>query len=480
MTVRCAVYTRKSTEEGLEQDFNSLDAQREAAEAYIASQRAEGWTALDTRYDDGGYSGGNVDRPAFQRLLADVRDGRVDAIVVYKIDRLSRSLMDFARIMEELDRRGVALCSITQQFNTTTSMGRLTLNILLSFAQFEREIISERTRDKVAAMRRKGKLWGGRPVLGYDVARPPESPGGSKLVINEEEADRVRRLFELYLEHGAMMPVVEEAARLGWTTKRWTTRAGKQRGGGPIDKGRLWRILTNVTYIGKVSFEGEVYDGEQDAIVPTDLWQHVQAKLAGNGHAGGHTPGPRSANGARSDEALLRGLLVCKACACSMSPTYTARRTADGVQKRYRYYVCHRATKQGRRRCPSPSLPAGEIERFVVDEIAAVGRDPAIREQVLVRAEAQLAANGNGRGRPSLDRDGAVAALAEFEPLWQALSPGEQRCLIQLLVERVVFDAANGRVSITFRPTGIATLGATDDEVTEDEATEPVVEEIAA
>ena len=214
--VRCAVYTRKSTEEGLEQAFNSLDAQRESGEAYVAAQRHEGWVLLPDRYDDGGFSGGTMDRPALRRLLSDIEAGRVDCVVVYKVDRLSRSLLDFSRIMEVFDAKGASFVSVTQQFNTTHSMGRLTLNILLSFAQFEREIISERTRDKIAAARRKGKWAGGRPVLGYDVV---SSPAGSRLVVNEDEAERVRRIFGLYLEHEALIPTVKALAARGWAAK---------------------------------------------------------------------------------------------------------------------------------------------------------------------------------------------------------------------------------------------------------------------
>ncbi|MEX2388853.1 MAG: recombinase family protein [Phycisphaeraceae bacterium] len=457
MTVRCAIYTRKSTEEGLEQSFNSLDAQRDAAEAYIASQKAEGWIVLPDRYDDGGFTGGNTDRPAFQQLMQDVREGKVDTIVVYKIDRLSRSLMDFAQIMETLEKHGVSLVSVTQQFNTTSSMGRLTLNILLSFAQFEREIISERTRDKIGAMRRKGKYWGGHPVLGYDVER---STGGSRMVINPEEAARVRHLFELYREHQAMMPVVAEAHRLGWTNKVWTTKAGTVRGGGPIDKAILWRMLTNVTYTGKVAHKGETYDGEHEAIIEPDLWQAVQAMLTRNSRSGGH-----GADGTRRDDALLRGLLVCQACGCAMMPTYTVKTNGEGAKKRYRYYTCHRANKRGKAKCPCPTLPAGEIEQFVISETVAVGRDPDIRDRVLVEAAERLAKDES----PSLDHRAATAALAEFDHLWQALSPAEQRQLIQLLVERVAFDATHGRVSISFRPTGIATLGVP----APDEAAEP-------
>src|SRR5256886_853649 len=213
-TIRCAIYTRKSTEVGLEQNFNSLDAQREACLAYIQSQRHEGWKCLPARYDDGGFTGGNMDRPALKRLLADVEAGRIDCVVAYKLDRLSRSLLDFARIIGIFEKHHVSFVSITQQFNSATSMGRLVLNVLLSFAQFEREIISERTRDKIAATRRKGKWSGGFPVLGYDV-----DPKGGRLLVNEDEAAQVRGLFALYLEKQSLVPVVEELDARGWTGK---------------------------------------------------------------------------------------------------------------------------------------------------------------------------------------------------------------------------------------------------------------------
>jgi site-specific DNA recombinase len=232
--VRCAIYTRKSTEEGLEQEFNTLDSQRESAEAFVKSQAHEGWTCLPNRYDDGGFTGGNLERPALQRLLADVEAGKVDCVVVYKVDRLSRSLLDFARLMETFEAHQVSFVSVTQQFNSATSMGRLVLNVLLSFAQFEREIISERTRDKIAATRRRGKWSGGPPLLGYDI-----DDRGTRLVVNADEAAQVRAIFALYLEHESLLPVVQELQRRGWTNKRWRTRAGHQSGGRPITKTAL-------------------------------------------------------------------------------------------------------------------------------------------------------------------------------------------------------------------------------------------------
>ena len=254
--IRCAVYTRKSTEEGLEQEFNSLDAQREAAEAFIASQRGEGWTCLPDRYDDGGYTGGNMERPALKRLLADIEGGHVGCVVVYKVDRISRSLLDFARMMETFEKSGVSFVSVTQQFNTTSSMGRLTLNILLSFAQFEREIISERTRDKIAAARRKGKWSGGRPILGFDV-----DPRGGRLMVNEDEAARVRGIFELYLEHESLVATIKNLDSRGWNNKRWTNKKGRIAGGSPFNKHGLYNLLTNILYTGRITYKDEVHDG---------------------------------------------------------------------------------------------------------------------------------------------------------------------------------------------------------------------------
>ncbi len=260
--VRCAIYTRKSTEEGLEQEFNSLDAQRESAEAFIRSQINEGWSCLPERYDDGGFTGGNMERPALRRLLTDIEAGKIDLVVCYKVDRLSRSLLDFAKMMEKFEQQGVSFVSITQQFNSATSMGRLVLNVLLSFAQFEREIIAERTRDKVAATRRKGKWTGGTPLLGYDL-----DPRGGRLLVNEDEAVRVRAIFALYLEHQSLLPVVKELERRGWLSKSWQTRQGRTRAGRPFTKTSLHRLLTNVVYAGKVRYKDEVHDGEQPALI---------------------------------------------------------------------------------------------------------------------------------------------------------------------------------------------------------------------
>ena len=287
--VRCAIYTRKSTEEGLEQEFNSLDAQRESAEAYIKSQQHEGWICLPDRYDDGGFTGGNMERPALRRLMADIEAGRIDCVVVYKVDRLSRSLLDFAQLMAKFDKHQIAFVSVTQQFNTTNSMGRLMLNVLLSFAQFEREIISERTRDKIAATRRKGKWCGGLPPLGYDVV-------DTKLVLNQSEAEQVRAIFDLYVQHEGLIGVVQELDTRGWRTKQWTTKKGTTKGGRPYDKNMLYSMLRNMLYLGKLKYKTEIHEGEHEPIISQDVWNRVQRLLQRNGSNGGSLNRPKSQN----------------------------------------------------------------------------------------------------------------------------------------------------------------------------------------
>src|SRR5437868_2693157 len=272
---RCAIYTRKSSKEGLEQEFNSLEAQCEACEAYIRSQRHEGWVSARTRYDDGGFSGGNMERPALLRLLADIRAGRIDTIVVYKVDRLTRSLADFARLVEIFDAQGVSFVSVTQQFNTTSSMGRLTLNVLLSFAQFEREVTGERIRDKIAASKKKGMWMGGNVPLGYDASE-------RTLVINPAEAETVRCIFALYGELGCVRRVKEEADRLGLITKRSMTAKGSERGGRSFSRGHLYTLLSNPIYTGQIMHKGQPHPGQQPALIDDASWSMVRDQLAAN------------------------------------------------------------------------------------------------------------------------------------------------------------------------------------------------------
>lgn len=499
---RCAIYTRKSSEEGLDQEFNSLDAQRESGELYVKSQTSEGWTFLPDRYDDGGYTGGNMERPALQRLMKDIEAGRVDTVVVYKVDRLSRSLLDFARMMQVFESHSVAFVSVTQSFNTSDSMGRLMLNVLLSFAQFEREIISERTRDKMAAARRKGKWVGGRPILGYDI-----DPNGFRLIVNEPEAKRVRAIFDLYLKHESLIPTVRALNKRGWTTKQWTSRKGKTLGGRPFEKGSLYALLTNVAYIGKIRFKDELYEGEHQGIIDPEVWQKAQHLLTRNGRTGGSIV--RNKYGA-----ILKGLLHCTACRRTMGHTYTSKKGRVA----YRYYVCNGAAKRGWDSCPAKSIPAGEIERIVAEQVRAIGKDPRLVEATLRHArqktddsmrellkeqtavERQLrrhhaevgklaadAANRNGgtaarlgdlheRIRTGEERLAQIAAelrtleagqidamtmaesLVEFDAVWENLAPKEQARVLRLLIERVEYDGAKGKVAITFRPSRLRAL----------------------
>jgi site-specific DNA recombinase len=410
--VRCAIYTRKSTEEGLDQEFNSLDAQREAAQAYIASQQHAGWVCLPQSYDDGGYSGGTLDRPALARLLADIRLGQIDCVVCYKVDRLSRSLLDFAQMMETFAQQAVSFVSVTQQLNTATSMGRLVLNVLLSFAQFEREIIAERTRDKMAAARRKGKWCGGMPLLGYDV-----DPRGSKLVVLPEEAVQVRAIFSLYRQQQALLPVVQELARRGWVNKQWLTRKGQRRGGRAFTKASLYRLLTRVTYIGQIGHRGAVYAGEHAGIVDPSLWHEVQALLAQ--HGPGCRGQPRT-----SSWALLKGLLYCRYCGCAMTPTYTSKGA-----RRYRYYFCTQGLQTGSRTCPARSLRAWAVEQCVIEQLQTLaGTSPLSPEE----------------------RNWLVAVA---EPLaWQRLTTQEQAAVLRRLVARVDYDGHRHTVVVTLRP----------------------------
>ncbi len=339
---RCAIYTRKSSEEGLDQAFNSLDAQREAGEAYVLSQASEGWKPVATRYDDGGYSGGSMERPALQRLLADVEAGRIDIVVVYKIDRLTRSLADFARIVERFDAQGVSFVSVTQAFNTTSSMGRLTLNVLLSFAQFEREVTGERIRDKIAASKARGMWMGGIPPLGYDM---PE-PGSRTLRINEAEAATVRFIFERYLEVGSVHRLVTLLAADRITSKRHITATGKVMGGVPFGRGALFHLLRNRTYLGEIVHKELSYPGEHEGIVPRDLFERVQQRL-------NLTPRREQARAVTVDRASLVGK-VFDASGEPMSPTHSRGRSG----RVYRYYV-------------SASLQRGEAARTILQRVSA-------------------------------------------------------------------------------------------------------------
>ena len=501
---RCAIYTRKSTSQGLEQEFNSLDAQREACERYIAGRADLGWQLVPTRYDDGGFTGSNLDRPAFQKLMEDVDARRIDIVVVYKVDRLSRSLLDFARVMHRFEQASVAFVSVTQNFSTADAMGRLTLNMLMSFAEFEREMIAERTRDKMAAARRKGKWVGGLAPLGYDAI-------DGKLVVNEEEATQVREIFRIYDEHRSLLETAEALNARGWRTKRWNAKTGRLIGGLPWDKKCVSRHLTNVLYLGQIFYQGEFHEGQHAAIVDRAVFERVQKWLAVNTAAKG------AARRSRPDF-LLCGLLRCQVCGSAMTA-----RSSTSRGREYRYYVCTKVEHGGTGACSVRYVPAGAIEDFVVQRIRAVTAQPELVGQVLATMERRLRdelpalqqeharleaeqARCRQEARDVLraiggksDQSSVAAehlgeleahaatitkrlgelqqeiamlesrtvtmadverAISLFDPVWELLQDRERSRILNLLLERVDYDGAKGEILLTFYPLGITRLAA--------------------
>ncbi|HEY6375651.1 MAG TPA: recombinase family protein [Edaphobacter sp.] len=351
--VRCAVYTRKSSEEGLEQSFNSLDAQREACEAYILSQRHEGWHVVSTRYDDGGFSGGNIERPGLKRLLDDIGAKRVDTVVVYKVDRLTRSLADFAKIVEQFDKQGVSFVSVTQQFNTTTSMGRLTLNVLLSFAQFEREVTGERIRDKIAASKRKGMWMGGVVPLGYDLE-------DRHLVANPEEANRVTEIFQRYLAEGCVSKLQIYLEKKNIRSKKRLSKTGNASGDNAFSRGALYSMLQNRIYLGEITHKGTSFPGQHPAIIDPDLWDSVQAQFKANLQAERKRPRATSTS-------LLTGLLYDDA-GNRFTPSHATKKG-----RRYRYYVSQTLVKGKSKSHAGPGrIPAEQIEELVLSQLATL------------------------------------------------------------------------------------------------------------
>ena len=416
---RCAIYTRKSSEEGLDMEFNSLDAQREACEAYVASQRAEGWAAIRERYDDGGFSGGTLDRPGLKRLLADIEAGLIDVIVVYKIDRLSRSLMDFARLVEVFDRHNVTFVSVTQSFNTTTSMGRLTLNVLLSFAQFEREVIGERIRDKFAASRKRGMWMGGFVPLGYRVEN-------RKLVIDETEAATVRMIFARFVTIGSATTLTRALVAEGVRSKR----------GRPVDKGFLYKLLNNRVYLGEAVHKGTSYQGEHEAIIDRKLWDKVHSILQ-------ESPRARAANTRRAEPALLKGLIFTEN-GTAMTPTATKKGS-----RLYRYYtsmdlIRNRSTGEA---VGPLRLAAGMVEGAVVGEMRRMIRAPEVAARTI---EALRQEN------PTADEPAIISVLGSFDQLWTSLFPAEQARIVRLLVQRVTIGTES--IAVDLRNDGLGSI----------------------
>ncbi len=504
--IRCAIYTRKSTSEGLEQEFTSLDAQREACLSYITSQKGEGWLALPEVYDDGGFTGANLDRPALQKLLSDIRDGRIDCVVVYKVDRLSRSLLDFTRLLELFEQHTVAFVSVTQAFNTNSSMGRLTLNVLLSFAQFERELISERTKDKMAAARKKGKWVGGQPILGYTVDQATK-----KLLVQDQEAALVRRIFERYLADRSLLAVTKWLNSQDLTTKRHITRKGKRLGGVPFKITHIQALLKNVLYTGQVAYNGQRYPAEHDPIVSPELFAKAQAVLAENRQI-------RRLASNTKQFGLLMQRLVCQACQCAMFHTYTAK-----GQRRYRYYVCTNAQKRGYDGCPTRSVNAQAMEEAVVACLQQLAQQPQGQAQALERLNADLKRQATrltqqieqaekraqslrkdiervkgdlsaGRGEEASlqaslrslttaleDGERALSelrvastqaheqqvgqqelqeALIVASPAWETLFPQLKRRVLERLLDRVEYDGATKRLALILSAKGVRLLRA--------------------
>jgi DNA invertase Pin-like site-specific DNA recombinase len=422
--VRCAIYTRKSTEEGLEQDFNSLEAQREACEAFIASQKHEGWVALPTQYDDGGYSGGKLERPALQRLLDDIRESKVDVAVVYKIDRLTRSLLDFAKIVEVFDAHSVSFVSITQAFNTATSMGRLTLNVLLSFAQFEREVTGERIRDKIAASKKKGMWMGGYPPLGYDVK-------DRKLLVNEAEAETVRYIFRRYQELGSVRLLKEHLDAAGIVSKRRTAPDGRLYGGKLIARGALYHMLQNSIYHGDIVHKSQAYSGEHAPIIEEDLWQKVQTTLAANR--------VDRATGKDSHHVSLLAGLIYDAHGELMTPSHAVKK---GV--RYRYYVSKslltggvKTARRGQR------IPASHIEALVTGRIRAWFADP-----VAVLNAVQC------YGSDAITQKRFLDEAARLCGSWKELDAERLCAILSAMATRV--QVHSDRIDVTFDQMGVA------------------------
>ena len=445
--IRCAIYTRKSSEEGLEQDFNSLDAQRESCEAFIRSQKHEGWVCLSEMYDDGGISGATMERPALKRLLADIEAGRIDAVVVYKVDRLTRSLSDFAKIVEVFDRQAVSFVSVTQQFNTTTSMGRLTLNMLLSFAQFEREVTGERIRDKIAASKKKGIWMGGLPPLGYDVK-------DRKLVVNEREAATVRHIYRRYAVLGSVLALKDELDRDGVVSKARVDKYGRKTGAKPLARGALYLMLQNRLYRGEIVHKANSYPGEHAAIIDEALWNEVQRRLAAN-------RSKRATSAGANQVSLLAGLIYDDTGA-RMTPTH-----ANKKGTRYRYYVSPGLVRGTRRQAPhGRRVPAGELERLIEERLTKFLTDDA---ELFAVIEPLV-----GDVNDCIDIAARAASLAQS---WPDLDPAERRAILSALVARI--DLKRETLEVRIRPGRLPAIvcGETthEDKKRTPEANEPTV-----
>lgn len=422
----CAIYTRKSSEEGLEINFNSLDSQWDYGKLYIGSQAAAGWVLYDKKFEDGGFSGGNLERPGLKNLIREIQLGRIDVVVVYKLDRLTRSLVDFVKLMEIFEQHNVTFVSVTEHFNTTTPMGRLTLNMMLSFAQFEREMTGERIRDKVKASKRKGMWMGGTPPLGYDVK-------DRELVINKQEAKIVQFVFSQFLKHGSIVKLVKECEERCYKTKSWTTQQNRKRLGRKIDANVINRMLRNHLYRGVVEFKGEVFEGQHEAIIAPEFWERVQISISERRE---FAKVPTTKGNAPY---LLRGLLF-DADGWAMTPG-TGGQTK---RKRYRYYVSTRAIKHGYDSTEIKSVSAEQIEPLIIAQVKQMFQAPEMIQQVHVEAQ---------KHERKISLDEVREQLAEFHALWDELFPLEQNRIMQLIIQRITIQP--DRLNITFQPNGI-------------------------
>lgn len=404
--IRCAIYTRKSCEEGLEQEFNSLDAQRASAENYISSQAHEGWVLVNDHYDDGGFSGGNLERPALQRLFQDIREDKIDCIIVYKIDRLTRSLLDFSKIIQLLDEYNVSFVSVTQSFNTANSMGRLMLNVLLSFAQYERELTSERIKDKLEASCKRGMWMGGNIPLGYDAK-------DRKLLINEKEAKIVRILFQNFAETASITETARELNNLGFTTKTWISNNGKLHKGKRFNKSNVRRILNNHLYIGKVKHKDKLFDSMHKPIIDENIWQKTRDLLSTNNKI--QLPSSRV-----TTAPLLKGIMNCGICGSKMTPTYT---TKQG--KRYRYYICQSKHKGNNDLCKVGRVSASETENLVTDQVLNFLKKP---EFIIHTINAK---------KDDLSENKIINSFKTIDKIWDELFPVEQARIINLLIKQI-------------------------------------------
>ncbi len=432
--IRCAIYTRKSTDEGLDQEYNTLDAQRDAGENYINSQRHEGWRIIPTHYDDGGFTGGNMERPALKQLMADIEAGLIDVVVVYKIDRLSRSLTDFAQMVDLFDKYDVSFVSVTQHFNTKDSMGRLTLNILFSFAQFEREVIGERIRDKFAASKKKGIFMGGALPLGYESV-------DRKLEIVPEEARLIRYIFRRYVKIKSISQMIKELDLHGHRTKMYKSGTGKIRGGRKFNRQYIYRILNNKLYLGQIVHKDKSYPGQHEAIISQDLWDAAHEILSRDRVKRGNYS--RNKN-----PTLLRGLVRCECCDCAMTPTFTKK-----DQRVYRYYTPTTAIHRGYDECKVGPVPAAEIDALVVGHIRKFIESP----EIITQTHEKLQADDNCPHDFGLEE--LRSHIGDFDSFWKNLKLKERNRIAQLLVKEVSIDT--DEVAIDMCLDGFTTIANT-------------------